>query len=318
LTLAPVVIFAFRREKHLARTIAALRSNPEARYTPLIIYCDGARLESQIPEVLRVRKLAAETTGFASLRVIERQENFGLSRSITLGVAEICDEHGCAIVLEDDIVSSPYFLAYVNRALQKYADDERVISIGCYTLDAGMPLPETFFLHVTDCWGWAVWRRSWTLYEPDGNGLLSELQSRGLCRSFDFEGAYPYREMLEDQARGFNDSWSVRWYATALLENKLTLYPRRSVCTNIGFDATATHTMRAARLESALTDRAIVVGDVPVEENPIARQAWTRAMHRMRPSLARRTFYGIRSTLARSRRSFLQRHLRHGNTSPDI
>jgi hypothetical protein len=299
---APTVIFSYRRPRHLATVIDALRVNPEARDTPLIIYCDGARDETQVPDVERVRKLARDTKGFASLRVIERDENLGLSRSITTGVGEVCDEYGSAIVLEDDIVPCPYFLSYVNQALQKYCSDDSVLSIGCYTLDAGIPLPETFFLSIADCWGWAVWRRSWKLYEPDGKKLLSELRRRGLTDWFDFNGAYPYCQMLEDQVRGFNDSWAVRWCATTLLENKLVLYPGRSVCTNIGFDAAATHTGRDMGLGSRLTARAIVVDDIPVEESAIARQAWELAMRRVRPNLVRRTLSDIRSRLGRVRR----------------
>jgi hypothetical protein len=300
---APTVIFAFRRDKHLAATINALRANPEASDTPLIIYCDGARVESQIPDVQRVRTLARGTTGFASLRVIEREENFGLSRSIIAGVTEVCEEFGRAIVLEDDIVPSPYFLSYVNRALEKYAGDDRVLSIGCYTLDAGIPLPDTFFLPIADCWGWAVWHRSWKLYEPDGKKLLGQLRSRGLCRRFDFDGAYPYSRMLEDQVRGHNDSWAVRWCATALLENKLVLYPGRSVCANIGFDEMATHTVRDLGLGSVLTEQTVVLGDVPVEESALARHVWELAMRRIRPNLVRRALADIRSMLGRLRRS---------------
>ena len=42
--------------------------------------------------------------------------------------------------------------------------------------------------------------------------------------------------MLRDQIRGGNQSWAIRWYAYAFLQDKLVLYPGRSVTSNIGFD----------------------------------------------------------------------------------
>jgi len=303
--LAPVVIFAYRRPRHLAAVIGGLLVNPEAPDTTLIVYCDAPASDNHLSDVLKVRELARNINGFAELRVIEREHNFGLSRSITEGVAEICEEFGRAIVLEDDIVPSRYFLSYLNAALEKYADDDRVLSIGSYTFDAGIPLPETFFLHVTDCWGWAVWRRSWKLYDPDGKKLLGELRTRSLCHTFDFDGAYPYCRMLEDQTLGYNDSWAVRWYATALLKSKLVLYPGKSVSANIGFDDMGTHATRdAGRPASTHTDRPIHVGNIPVQECVIGREAWLTAMRRMRPHLRSRILYDIRSRVVRFGRYF--------------
>jgi len=305
MNLAPVVLFAYRRVRHLADVVEGLQGNPDAVNTTLIVYCDAAASASHLTEVQEVREFTRGITGFAALRIIERERNYGLSRSITEGVAEVCEEFGRAIVLEDDIVPSDYFLSYVNAALEKYADDDRVLCIGCYTFDVGIPLPESFFLRVPDCWGWAVWRRSWKFYDPDGLKLLTELRRRDLHDTFDFDGAYPYCRMLEDQALGYNDSWAVRWYAKALLEGKLVLYPGRSVTANIGFDATGTHAARGAgRPTSMLTDRPIEVADIGVEENVLARAVWETEMRRMRPPLARRVLYDIRSRIAR----LLRRH----------
>lgn len=47
--------------------------------------------------------------------------------------------------------------------------------------------------------------------------------------------------MLEDQIRGKNNSWAIRWYASAFLKNKLTLYPKNSFVKNIGVDGSGTH-----------------------------------------------------------------------------
>ena len=36
--------------------------------------------------------------------------------------------------------------------------------------------------------------------------------------------------------KGKNNSWAIRWHASAFLNNKLTLYPKNSLVKNIGID----------------------------------------------------------------------------------
>ena len=112
-----------------------------------------------------MRKYITTVSGFKSLNIIERDINMGLSKSIITGVTEICDKYGKVIVLEDDHVTSPYFLQYMNDGLRAYEHDEDVISIHGYIYPLGDKLPETFFIRGADCWGWATWKTSWAIYE---------------------------------------------------------------------------------------------------------------------------------------------------------
>lgn len=205
------------------------------------MFCDGPAEPRVVPLCDEVRRFARSIAGFRSLRVIERDCNLGLSASIISGVTELCEMYGRAIVLEDDVVVSRHFLAYMNDALDCYEEDDEVISIGAYMFPVNCVLPETFFFRVTDCWGWGVWKRAWDLFQPDGRKLLAEIERRNLRGEFDLGGAYDYSGMLEAQTRGQNDSWAIRWYATALLSGRLTLYPGRSLTENIGCDDSGTH-----------------------------------------------------------------------------
>lgn len=201
---APVAIFAYNRPAHLARVLSGLEKNPEASRSRLYLFCDGPRRGADESNVHAVRQMARQASGFGQVDIIERDTNFGLARSIVEGVRDVCAAHGRAIVLEDDVVPTPYFLSYVNAALDRYADVERVVSVGCHTFDSGMDLPETFFLHVPDCWGWGVWRRSWDLFDANGPALLRSVIDSGRTAAFDFDGTYPYTQMLKDCADGFN------------------------------------------------------------------------------------------------------------------
>ena len=78
------------------------------------------------------RSYIRNITGFKSLRIIERDRNFGLANNIIDGVTSIVNEFGRIIVLEDDLLTSPYFLKFMNEALSLYEDEERVISVHGY------------------------------------------------------------------------------------------------------------------------------------------------------------------------------------------
>jgi len=239
-TLAPIVLFVYNRPWHTQQTIEALQKNSLATDSELFIYSDAPKNDSAIPLVKAVREYIKSIKGFKNVSIIERRTNYGLASSIIDGVTRITNEFGKVIVLEDDLVTSPHFLNYMNDGLSLYENDENVASIHGYIYPIDK-LPETFFIKGADCWGWATWKRAWNIFEPDGKVLLEKLTSSGLQNEADFNGSYQYTKMLEDQIIGKNNSWAIRWYMSAFLEDMLTLYPGKSFVENIGNDGSGTH-----------------------------------------------------------------------------
>jgi hypothetical protein len=291
---APIALFAYNRPDHLTRVARGLSENPEARESRVFVFSDAPKREAHAQGVTEVRARARRLTGFAAVEVIEQRENQGVARSITDGVAKLTAEFGRVIVLEDDLLPSQHFLRYMNGALDAYAEDERVVSVHAYSYPVATPLPPTFFLRGADCWGWATWKRGWDLYEPDGAKLLAALERGGLLREFDFGGAYPYGAMLRDSIEGRNDSWAIRWYASAFLQRKLTLYPGSSQVQNIGADGSGIHVGSSGSFHHAAWGELLDVGGIPVEESRAARQAFAAYLAGLRPSMARRVLRGIR------------------------
>mgnify|MGYP000904813348 CR=1 FL=1 len=279
-SIAPIALFAYARPEHTRRTLEALAANALADQSDLIVYADAARGERNAEAVCAVRELIRSASGFRSVTLVKRDMNFGLARNIIEGVSEVLHQHDRVIVLEDDMVTSPFFLTYMNDALKRYANDDRIISIHGYVYPVAAALPEAFFLPGADCWGWATWRRGWACFNPDGVQLLRELKQRKLERTFDYEGSYPYTKMLEAQIAGTNDSWAIRWYASAFLLGKLTLYPGRSLVHNIGNDATGTHCDQSSEMDTLLSDRPIRLDGVAVESSTLARGEFARFFSR--------------------------------------
>lgn len=291
---APVCYFVYARPAHTRATLAALARCEHAKDTELLVFADAPRSSAEARTVEQVRAIVRAADGFRSVEVIERAANFGLAQSIIEGVSEACRRYGAAIVVEDDVLVSPHFLRYMNDGLRLYADDNRVCSIGGYMFPVREPLPDQFFLGITDTWGWATWERAWSSFEADGAKLLSELQTRGLEFRFNMGGAYDYIAMLRDQVARRNDSWGVRWYATNLLLGRLTLYPGTSMTNNVGNEGSGRHRGHTDVFSVRPSGDPINLRRIPVEESAEARRIVSAFLRSCQPTLLKRAVANLR------------------------
>jgi hypothetical protein len=239
--LAPIILFVYNRPDHTRQTIESLSANIYADESDLIIYSDAPKNQQAELGVQAVRSYIKTIQRFKSITIIERDKNWGLANSIIDGVTNIINQYGKVIVLEDDMITSPYFLTYMNDGLTVYEKDDRVASIHGYIYPTKNRLPDYFFIRGADCWGWATWKRGWDVFNPNGQLLLNEIKKRKFEKLFNFNNSYDYIGMLQDQIEGKVSSWAIRWYASAFLADKYTLYPGTSFVKNIGFDGSGTH-----------------------------------------------------------------------------
>jgi hypothetical protein len=239
---APIVLFVYNRPEHTRRTLAALVADPLAIQSDLIVCADGPKKPEHANSVARARAIVREAKGFKSVSFIEQEENLGLAPSIIAGVTKVCESHGRVIVLEDDLVVSPGFLSYMNRALDRYANDDKVMQISGYMFPVARSeeLPPTFFLKLSSTWGWATWRRAWSFFESDVEILIDRMKNVS-AYEFDINGSYPYMATLIDQQRGLLNVWGIRWYASMFLRQGLCLHPAQSLVRNIGMDGSGEH-----------------------------------------------------------------------------
>ncbi len=271
---APIALFVYNRLSHLQRTIESLRQNTLSKQSDLFIFSDGPKSTELIEKVESIRRFCYSIEGFNSITVFPSQKNNGLAKSIIKGVTQIVNDFGTVIVIEDDMIFSKYFLQYMNDNLRLYENDDRVISVHGYSYPVTVELPEYFFLKGADCWGWGTWKRGWDLFESDGKKLLEEITRKGLIKRFNYNNSFNYIKMLKNQIHGKNDSWAIRWYASAFLKNKLTLYPGKSLVENIGLDNTGTNCTSASDImKTYISERQISCKNIPVVENEIAFNA---------------------------------------------
>lgn len=238
---APICLFTYNRLWHTQETVKSLLKNELAKESELFVFSDGPKNKDHEESVAKVRNYLRQIEGFKRVTIIEQEKNLGLANSIISGVTKIVNQFGSVIVVEDDLFLSPHFLNYMNDGLNLYKESTAVASIHGYTFPIKNKLPETFFVRGADCWGWATWKRAWDFFEADGVKLLKQLEAQNLCYQFDYHNTQKNVQMLKDQINGKNNSWAIRWHASAFLNNMLTLYPGRSLVQNIGLDNSGEH-----------------------------------------------------------------------------
>ena len=236
---APIILFTYRRAAHTRRCVESLKRSPLAAESQLYIFSDAPKGNADLADVLAVRSYLKTVTGFKSVIIEEATENRGLANSVIYGVGKVLEEHGRAIVLEDDLILSPYFLTYMNEALEMYKDEEDVININSHILSSPMTFNENFFISFANSWGWATWKRGWKYFEPDAEKLLAKIESEGREREFNM--GYHFTRMLREQCAGKINSWAIRWNASIFVNKKLSLNVGRPLVINGGFGEGATH-----------------------------------------------------------------------------
>lgn len=249
LELAPLALFVYNRPWHTQQTLEALQKNDLADKSELFIYSDAPKNEQAVENVARVREYIQTIDGFKRVRIIEREKNWGLANSIIDGVTKTVDEYGRVIVLEDDLVTSPYFLRYMNEGLEFYHDDHEIMSISGYNLPSSrMKFPKNFSNDVylnyrNSSWGWATWADRWSLVDWDIKDFHQLMDDPGKQILFN-RGGDDLTSMLKSQMEGKIHSWSIRFSYAHFKQGMYSVCPRYSYVINIGHDGTGIHCVK--------------------------------------------------------------------------
>ncbi|HSE17314.1 MAG TPA: hypothetical protein VLB46_09685 [Pyrinomonadaceae bacterium] len=242
MTVTPIALFTYNRAEHTARVLESLANCSRLDECLLHIYCDAPKTASHAAAVEASRKVVREHATKLGARVIERDTNFGLARSVVDGVTDLCSRFGRVIVLEDDLVLNAGFIDYMLQALGRYAEAANVYQISGYMFPVSQPANrDAFFLPLITTWGWATWQHAWQIFDWDAGDAREALKHAATRKRFDLNNSYPYAAMLENQLNGATDSWGILFWWQVFKRDGLALHPRQSLVWNGGFDSTGTN-----------------------------------------------------------------------------
>ncbi|MBM4863208.1 glycosyltransferase [Vibrio parahaemolyticus] len=238
---APVVVFAFNRPDNVFSLLNSLIRCDGSKYTEVYIYIDGHRELSEQKVVHRTYSICLEYLNyFKSVKIIRRNENLGLAKSLKSGISDVLELHEKIIVLEDDLVLSKDFLSYMNQALNFYECDKRVGSISGFTTELiGSSQYDNYF-HPRPCsWGWATWKDRWE--SCDWDYIPSDFNQKLRLKLSAYKAGQDVYRMYQNQLKGKINSWAIIWTVNHLLNSLYVVYPYKSKVKNVGFGEDATH-----------------------------------------------------------------------------
>ena len=243
---APVVLFVYNRIDHTKTVLQALNDNEDADKSELFIFSDAPADETETANVVEVRKyihLFANNNRFKKVTVTMAEKNKGLEQSLIEGITQIIDRYGKIIVLEDDHLTSPDFIRFMNRALAYYENDSKIWSIAGFTMDLKRLRhykKDVFCGCRASCWGWATWKDRWDKVDWAVSDYDEFIRDKQRIREFN-KGGIDMTPMLKQQHEGKIRSWAIRWCYQQYKERMLTIYPKHSKVQNIGMDGSGTN-----------------------------------------------------------------------------
>ena len=241
-----VVLFVYNRPRHTARTVKALEKNLGATDVDLWVFSDGPRTEKDVQRTQYVRSLVQSCNGFRSVNLVERDKNFGLSASIRAGVAEVLQQVDAVTVLEDDLLTSPFFLKYMHNALDTYAEDERVLSVSAF-MPPRILMPraaggEDVWLSLRNLsYGWGVWKDRWDSVDWEQVEGESSIEKTSEAMNAFAKGGADLPVMMDKQLRGETDSWAIFFSYAHFCQGRYSILPRNSYVKPIGLDGSGVH-----------------------------------------------------------------------------
>lgn len=245
-SLAPIVLFTYNRPEHTRITLEYLQRNLLADRSTLYIFCDGPKenaSDSVLKRIAKVKKIIRAQKWTQDVHIIDSEKNKGLATNVIEGVTKIVNEHGRAIVLEDDLRIGKWFLTYMNEALDRYEDNEKVKQISGFLFPIGIEARnEAMFLPITNTIGWGTWKAAWNEIDLEAKGAERLKTDSAFRKAFNLGGIYNYTKMLFDQIeRDDNGSWAIFYWWSVFTKGGITLFPDYPLIQHNDFDASGTH-----------------------------------------------------------------------------
>lgn len=238
---APICLSVYKRINHVKQTISALQKNLLAEESILYIFSDHPMIGDE-EEVRNVRRYLKKINGFHDVFIIEREENNRVKNNRN-GIKKILDDFGKVIFLEEDIVTAPGFLSYLNFALDFYKEHKNVISVSAYCPPIEIPEDykySTFFLPRFNAWGFGTWKNKFDPFEFSLIDYEKNIKDKNFLEKLTAGGDDIFY-LVQNDYNGYIDALDIKVMYHQALYKKYTVYPRISMVQNIGHDGSGVH-----------------------------------------------------------------------------
>jgi hypothetical protein len=273
----PVAFFIYKRPVQTERVFARI---VEARPSKLFIIADGpSENNADDAEACQAcRELVRNVTWDCQVETNFSQVNLGIQERIASGLNWVFDQEEEAIIIEDDCLPSASFFRYCDELLERYRNDTRIMAISGdnFQFGAARRYKSYYFSRYTHVWGWATWRRSWSLYDA-GMETWPEVKRLGYLNDIlaDARSVAYWTDIFQRVYDRAIKTWDYPFLYSSWIQNGLCILPEKNLVTNIGFGKDGTHCtdsesdiacMAAEEIDFPLTHAATVVRDAEADE----------------------------------------------------
>lgn len=245
MTVTPIAYIVFNRPRHTRITFAAIRAQKPTR---LFIIADGPRRDhpEDSDRCQEVRQIVEQIDWPCEVQRNYAAQNLGCKQRVISGLDWVFDNVEDAIIIEDDVLPHSDFYGYCEAMLDRYRDDELVMTItGCNFQDGRRRgTASYYFSKYNHVWGWATWRRAWNRNSPSLFFWPAWKVTAAWTRHVPDKVERHYWENIFNQMYlNQIDTWDYIWTASVWHRSGLTATPNVNLVTNIGFGPEGTHTV---------------------------------------------------------------------------
>jgi len=129
ISFAPIIITTLNRYQHFRLCVESISQSSGAAKTDLFIAIDYPAQKSHEDGYERICEYSKTINGFKSIKIIHRERNFGAELNLKSVKELIYSTYDRFIYVEDDCELSKNFLDYINKGLEKFRDDPRIIAV---------------------------------------------------------------------------------------------------------------------------------------------------------------------------------------------
>lgn len=242
---APVLIPTLNRYEHFRRCVESLSKCTHADKTDLYIALDYPANDTHWDGYNKIKEYLSEVSGFKSVNIIQRDKNYGSIQNSRNAKEQIFQTFDRIIISEDDDEFSPNFLDYINKGLDKFEDDPRVLAICGYIYPFKKPVNSTykyFYGKAFSAWGYGLWKnkpRHSEAYTP--SELINFLKTKTIRKKikyYDERKLYLIKDYLRYNIEPSGDRSVV---INILVNDKYCIFPTISKVRNWGHDGTGIH-----------------------------------------------------------------------------
>lgn len=244
----PVLIILFNRPDKTHTLLEALSKCHEVN--EVYVACDGPRTAAESVEVENVRSTVDLYKARFRFHYNYQSDNQGCARHVSGAITWLLESREMGIILEDDCIPSSTFFEYMSSLLQLYKKDDRigvVCGTSLYDLKREKVIDKSddiCFSRFPSVWGWGTWKRAWQDYELYPH--LEPTTVLNIRNSFANKWLGDCSlDLIRRAANGNIDTWDYQLSYMLWKTNRLAILPPNNLISNVGFDASATHTIDA-------------------------------------------------------------------------